>query len=324
MASALSLTSVLGWGAYDDDHPAVKVLPCHHVFGEGCVPQFTDAMGGHQCLICRTQLFRPPTAVAFMRLAMSWHDPMMQFLLSCEVKYYALPRLSQDVLAVTGMWLASLTIPYYMTKAAKASTALQSRIPNFSFSYYVYLLGAQNSLALMLWSCIRRAIRSPGIMAVILGPLVGEPFDAPGVPAKGIFPSISGERIETDTAPSVRLSQELPVYNIIVPLQTALAVYSIWRVAVKGGKTTTHGVQDPIKNRSDKAMFAVILFVEAVLLRTCDFWTIICAYCSRDPWDGWAGAALSMSQKRWMEPIFVLLSFLFEPFEALLHEAMIL
>jgi hypothetical protein len=48
------------WGPYDKDHPAIRVLPCNHVFGHECLLLMTEAPNGGHCPICRASFFRPP------------------------------------------------------------------------------------------------------------------------------------------------------------------------------------------------------------------------------------------------------------------------
>jgi hypothetical protein len=55
------------WGSYDDDHPAVRVLPCNHVFGLDCLGEMVDAPNGDKCPLCRTSLFRPSLLVGLGR-----------------------------------------------------------------------------------------------------------------------------------------------------------------------------------------------------------------------------------------------------------------
>ena len=47
------------WGAYDDEHPGVRILACDHVFGRDCLTEMVNAPNGDYCPICRTPLFRP-------------------------------------------------------------------------------------------------------------------------------------------------------------------------------------------------------------------------------------------------------------------------
>lgn len=47
------------WGSYDEDYPAVCVIPCNHVFGRPCIEETTAASAGDLCPICRVALFRP-------------------------------------------------------------------------------------------------------------------------------------------------------------------------------------------------------------------------------------------------------------------------
>jgi len=48
------------WDQYENDHPAVRVLPCNHVFGRECLLEVIDTSStGDLCMICRTPLFRP-------------------------------------------------------------------------------------------------------------------------------------------------------------------------------------------------------------------------------------------------------------------------
>lgn len=46
------------WGEYNEEHPGVKILPCGHVFGRGCLREITDGPTGNLCPICRVKLFR--------------------------------------------------------------------------------------------------------------------------------------------------------------------------------------------------------------------------------------------------------------------------
>ncbi|KAH7390775.1 hypothetical protein DE146DRAFT_758222 [Phaeosphaeria sp. MPI-PUGE-AT-0046c] len=47
------------WDAYHEDHHAVRVLPCNHVFGRECLITMINAPNGDLCPICRAPLFRP-------------------------------------------------------------------------------------------------------------------------------------------------------------------------------------------------------------------------------------------------------------------------
>ena len=47
------------WNSYHEKHPAVRILPCGHVFGQHCVSDMVKGPTGDKCPICRTQLFRP-------------------------------------------------------------------------------------------------------------------------------------------------------------------------------------------------------------------------------------------------------------------------
>ncbi|KAH6852831.1 hypothetical protein BKA58DRAFT_60314 [Alternaria rosae] len=51
------------WGSYDEDHRAVRVQPCNHVFGRDCLEEMINAQNGDQCPICRTVWFQPPFRV---------------------------------------------------------------------------------------------------------------------------------------------------------------------------------------------------------------------------------------------------------------------
>ncbi|KAF1962627.1 hypothetical protein CC80DRAFT_565088 [Byssothecium circinans] len=44
------------WDTYDN-HPAVRILPCNHVFGYDCFFRHVDDPHGDLCIICRTPLF---------------------------------------------------------------------------------------------------------------------------------------------------------------------------------------------------------------------------------------------------------------------------
>lgn len=49
------------WGSYDADHPAVRVLPCNHVFGKDCLLEVIEtSKTGDLCMVCRQPLFRRP------------------------------------------------------------------------------------------------------------------------------------------------------------------------------------------------------------------------------------------------------------------------
>ncbi|KAF2115355.1 hypothetical protein BDV96DRAFT_77017 [Lophiotrema nucula] len=48
------------WSQYDKTHSAVRVQPCHHIFGRECLYSMINSQGGHLCPICRSILFNPP------------------------------------------------------------------------------------------------------------------------------------------------------------------------------------------------------------------------------------------------------------------------
>ena len=49
------------FGKYEQfEHPAVRILPCGHIFGRDCVVEMTKGATGDLCPLCRTSLFRRP------------------------------------------------------------------------------------------------------------------------------------------------------------------------------------------------------------------------------------------------------------------------
>ena len=54
---------IICWEPYDDQHPGVRVLPCNHVFGQGCLLKLIDRPNGDKCPLCRATFFRPLTTV---------------------------------------------------------------------------------------------------------------------------------------------------------------------------------------------------------------------------------------------------------------------
>ena len=67
---------IVCWDPYDDGHPAVRVLPCNHVFGHQCLLMMVDAPKGECCPICRVSLFRP----ALFALLSSWEQAFDDYL----------------------------------------------------------------------------------------------------------------------------------------------------------------------------------------------------------------------------------------------------
>ncbi|CAA9966943.1 Ubiquitin-protein ligase/ zinc ion binding protein [Pyrenophora teres f. maculata] len=54
------------WDKYNDgNHPAVRVLPCNHVFGRPCLLHMIEGANGHRCPICTTPFFRKSGVVTF-------------------------------------------------------------------------------------------------------------------------------------------------------------------------------------------------------------------------------------------------------------------
>ncbi|KAI4610559.1 uncharacterized protein J4E87_010735 [Alternaria ethzedia] len=62
------------WGPYDEDHRAVRVQPCDHVFGDVCLEDMIDAPNGDKCPICRAVWFQPPTQVFLWRILLDNFD----------------------------------------------------------------------------------------------------------------------------------------------------------------------------------------------------------------------------------------------------------
>ncbi|KAF3048988.1 hypothetical protein E8E11_009648 [Didymella keratinophila] len=54
------------WGSYDEEHPAVRILPCDHVFGHGSVVEFTKSTTRNACPYCKVLLFRRPSKLVIL------------------------------------------------------------------------------------------------------------------------------------------------------------------------------------------------------------------------------------------------------------------
>jgi hypothetical protein len=72
---------VICWDSYDDDnHPSVRVLPCNHIFGRGCLLHMIDGPNGDKCPYCKASWFRPPLHIAIQRRVTNILEPVEVFL----------------------------------------------------------------------------------------------------------------------------------------------------------------------------------------------------------------------------------------------------
>ncbi|KAH8704367.1 hypothetical protein GQ44DRAFT_778137 [Phaeosphaeriaceae sp. PMI808] len=65
---------IICWGEYETVHPAVRTLPCNHVFGHGCVIDMANRPNGKRCPLCQTEWYRFPAHVIASRLIVDGYE----------------------------------------------------------------------------------------------------------------------------------------------------------------------------------------------------------------------------------------------------------
>jgi hypothetical protein len=71
------------WDTYDTEHPAVRILPCNHIFGRECLVDYiNNGASGHCCMMCQTLLFRPALWTMVCEWIEPWVEPMLDWVCS--------------------------------------------------------------------------------------------------------------------------------------------------------------------------------------------------------------------------------------------------
>jgi len=98
------------WGTYDEEHPAVRILPCGHVFGRDCVSDMVKGQTGCVCPLCKTTLFRPS-----LTQLIAQYDELLQYAMLC--------------LCLIVLGRISMYIPYVVSTSTVTYIAYRSRHP---------------------------------------------------------------------------------------------------------------------------------------------------------------------------------------------------
>ena len=93
------------WGAYDDEHPGVRILPCNHVFGRDCLTEMVNAPNGDYCPICRTRLFKPSLEVALERSLNSVEERLELYILAAVHKLLVIGHKVSEMKNAMPLWL---------------------------------------------------------------------------------------------------------------------------------------------------------------------------------------------------------------------------
>ena len=130
----------LGWGPYDEDHHAVRVQPCDHVFGDVCLEDMIDAPNGDKCPICRAVWFQPPTKVFlgrmlldyFIRLqvwAMFAFGRLQAFWYTLQPFWYRLPAWIRFPVKAVNSWFYMSNVCYQIDFVLQRLTNIYPRNP---------------------------------------------------------------------------------------------------------------------------------------------------------------------------------------------------
>ena len=96
------------WGAYDDEHPGVRILSCNHVFGRDCLTEMVNAPNGDCCPICHTPLFKPSVAVAIQRFFASVRERLELYMYAADHKLLVIGHKVSEMKNAMPQWLQRL------------------------------------------------------------------------------------------------------------------------------------------------------------------------------------------------------------------------
>ncbi|KAF2242331.1 hypothetical protein BU26DRAFT_510738 [Trematosphaeria pertusa] len=252
------------WGPYDDGHPAVRVLPCNHVFGQDCLNDLIDAPNGDLCAICRTPLFRPSPLVLLKAMMVSCVHFLAAQAISLYLKavafFYDLPGWLKFCFRAFRMYLCRKQITTWIPKVSEVVhrfTGLATRNPSFDLSVVLRKLTVLRFTA--------------GITYWILSSLIGSlrylPFNIPR-PENDI-------RVFSDYAPS--LGYDNATISALQIFITAAATAFVWNSSVCGR----------LGSNQDRCIVGAIFLATVLFRHIGDVWVILCFAQGWNPRESW-------------------------------------
>lgn len=121
----------LGWGPYDEDHPAARVRTCGHVFGRDCLPDITKGPTGDLCPICRSPWFRTDTLPLMLQfLNRFFVNPLVNLLTPIRLTLYKIEaKLPPWALSIGRFLFYAGNVYHQIDYMIRALTGLYARNP---------------------------------------------------------------------------------------------------------------------------------------------------------------------------------------------------